>query len=478
MKKVVIIGAGPAGLSAAYELLRKSNDYKVVIFEQEDRVGGLAKTLVFDGGRVDIGGHRFFSRNQDVVALWKHILPEADNGMLLRNRESHILWDSKLIRYPICLDAQTFRAIGFAEGFKVSLSYLSAKFHRRKICSLEDFYIDRFGKELYSLFFETYTKKLWGLSADMLSADWGEQRVQGISLRTLIFSAFGKSEKEEKSLISQYRYPALGSGQLWDELGEKVAALGGIIKTGCTVKHLQLADSHISSIEYADNTGLHRESCDYLISSMPLKDLLLSIDTAPAEITSIGRRLLFRDMIVVALTFSQRSMGDNYPKVQKDSWVYMQDTSTTFGRMQILNNWSPYASVVEGHILLELEYFCTEGDNLWKQPDAQLIKSAIRELIQCGICNEQANAKYSLVRRVEKAYPVYTDGYYDLPTAEAWVNDIHNLQCIGRSGQHHYNNMDHAVETGLIAARNIIDKVYDKERIWHVNTDREYLENQ
>lgn len=478
MKTVVIIGAGPAGLSAAYELLRESSDYKVVIFEKEDSVGGLAKTLTFDGGRVDIGGHRFFSKNEEVVALWKHILPETDGGMLLRDRESHILWDSKLINYPIRLDAQTFRVIGLSKGIRVGISYLAAKIHRKTICSLEDFYIDRFGKVLYSMFFKTYTKKLWGISADALSPDWGEQRVQRISLRTLILSAFGTFQKEERSLVSQYHYPAFGSGQLWDELSRKVMALGGIIHTGCTVEYLQVEDSCVSAIEYTDGTGRHRMLCDYVISSMPLKDLLLSMNAVPIEITSIANRLSFRDMIVVALAFPKTSMGDNYQKVKKDSWVYMQDTSATFGRMQLLNNWSPYATMVDEHILLELEYFCTKGDSLWSQPNTQLVESSIRELIQCGICIKHASASYSLVRRIEKAYPVYTDGYYDLPAVESWINGIGNLQCVGRNGQHRYNNMDHAVETGLIAARNILHKDYDRERIWHVNTDREYLEKQ
>lgn len=328
------------------------------------------------------------------------------------------------------------------------------------------------------MFFKTYTKKLWGISADALSPDWGEQRVQRISLRTLILSAFGTFPKEERSLVPQYHYPAFGSGQLWDELSRKVMALGGIIHTGCTVEYLQVEDSCVSAIEYTDGTGRHRMLCDYVISSMPLKDLLLSMNAVPTEIASIASRLFFRDMIVVALAFPKTSMGDNYQKVKNDSWVYMQDTSATFGRMQLLNNWSPYATMVDEHILLELEYFCTKGDSLWSQPNTQLVESSIRELIQCGICIKHASASYSLVRRIEKAYPVYTDGYYDLPAVESWINGIGNLQCVGRNGQHRYNNMDHAVETGLIAARNILHKDYDRERIWHVNTDREYLEKQ
>lgn len=478
MKRVAIIGAGPAGLSAAYELLSKSNEYKVVILEKDNVVGGLSKTINFDGGRVDIGGHRFFSKNEEILNFWRCILPESNEGMLLRDRSSHILWDSKLINYPIRLDVQTLKALGISKGIKVISSYLAEKCRHRTINNLEDFYIDRFGKELYSMFFQAYTEKLWGLSANEISSDWGAQRVQNISLRTLVLSAIGRIHEDERSLIKKYSYPALGAGQLWDELSKRVIELGGVIETDSTVECFQLEGSHIKTVEYKKGNAHYQMVCDYIISSMPLKDLIFSINKSPLEIKEICKRLHFRDMMIVAFDLQRDSMGPTYQKVKKDSWIYMQDTMTTFGRIQVLNNWSPYATKVDGHGLLELEYFCTEGDSLWNKADTQIVELSLKELIQCGICNEKAKICHSVVKRVEKAYPIYTDGYYELSTVEEWINGINNLQCIGRNGQHRYNNMDHAVETGLIAARNIINKAHDRKLIWNVNTDKKYLENQ
>lgn len=478
MKNVVIIGAGPAGLVTAYELLNKSgpSEYRVIVLEKDNEIGGLSKTITFGGGRVDIGGHRFFSKNEEILNLWRNLLPKNDKGMLQRERLSHILWNSKLINYPIQLDIDTVKALGIFDSVKVILSYLKEKCGYRKINNLEDFYVNRFGKQLYSMFFKDYTEKLWGVSASNLSSDWGEQRVQKISIRTLVLSALGKQHENERSLIKKYNYPALGAGQLWEELAKKVVELGGIIETGSTVEHLQLDDSQIKVVKYRNGNDYYQLFCDYVISSMPLRDLIFSINESPYEIKEICKRLYFRDMIVVAFDLEQDSMGANYHKVKKDSWIYMQDTTVTFGRIQILNNWSPYAVKVDGHVLLEIEYFCKEGDSLWNKVDMDIVEWTLKELTQCGICNEKPKIFYSIVKRVEKAYPIYTDGYNELSLVKEWVNTINNLQCIGRNGQHRYNNMDHAVETGLIAARNIINQVHEKESIWNVNVDKKFLE--
>lgn len=477
MKTVAIIGAGPAGLAAAYELLSQSNEYQVIIYEKDDSVGGLSKTFEFEGGRVDIGGHRFFTKSSDVLCLWENILPISDKGMLARDRKSHILWNSKLIDYPIEFNIQTMQVLGLIEGAKVAISYLQSKCIRKDIKNLEDFYVDRFGRKLYSIFFRDYTRKLWGMPANKLSPDWGTQRIQNVSLSEVFWSLLGiNNHPKERSFITQYRYPAFGAGQFWNALADRIVKMGGHIETNCFVNHLHMDDTHILSVEYKLQEQSIKKDCDYVISSMPLSELVMVVENSPIEVREIGKKLHYRDMVIVGIDLPGESMGRMFPKVQKDSWLYMQDVTMTFGRIQILNNWSPYAVKAKDHILLELEYFCDKGDALWLEDDAMLIKESLAELIQCGICSSDATISSYLVKRIEKAYPVYTDGYNQLDAVEEWIEGIDNLRCIGRNGQHRYNNMDHSVETGIAAARSILNENYNRKRIWNVNTDKEYLE--
>ncbi len=479
MKTVAIIGAGPAGLSMAFELLRQSNEYCVTIFEKESEIGGLSKTFEFEGGRVDIGGHRFFTKNESVQELWETVLPIADQGMLVRNRKSHILWKSKLIEYPVQLNLQTIRALGVIKGVKVVTSYLISMHKNNHINTLEDFYVQRFGRELYSTFFENYTYKLWGIPANQLSSDWGEQRVQKVSLaglvRSMIFEQ-GKRSSEERSLIKEFYYPSFGSGQLWNELWNKILALGGKLETDCTVDGFELNGTGISSIEYTRNNVKHKKGFDYVISSMPLKDLVSSLDNCPDEIRQIANRLLYRDMIIVAVEIAKSETGFSFQIAEKDCWLYMQDEKMSFGRVQILNNWSPYAAASKDSILLELEFFCDKDDEMWRTDDRELLKKSISELVLCGLCKDSAKAVSYFIKRIEKAYPIYTDGYYQLDIVEEWINRIDNLRCIGRNGQHRYNNMDHSVETGIEAAKSILNENYDRKWLWNVNKKQEYLE--
>ena len=471
MKTVAIIGAGPAGLSAAYSLLNHSNEYCVTIFEKETTVGGLSKTFTFDGGRVDIGGHRFFTKDKDVQQLWDRILPPGDQGMLVRDRKSHILWNGKLIQYPVQLNAQTVKSLGFFNGARVILSYIQAK-KNQSVHTLEEFYTQRFGKELYSLFFRDYTEKLWGIPPDALSADWGAQRVSGVSMAVLIKSLLrigGRTNTNERSLITQFQYPAYGSGQLWNALAKNVIEHGGKIETGCTVQRLIMQDSRIEAVEYTKNSQIQIRSFDYVLSSMPLGELILSIDNAPDSIRQTGRRLLYRDMIIVGIELPAYDMASTFETAKEDNWLYMQDKDLTFGRIQILNNWSPNAIFSKESIVLELEFFCTKGDALWEASNDRLIEISLSELSQCGICKRGAKAVSHIVKKIEKAYPIYTDGYDQLDTIINWVVGIHNLRCIGRNGQHRYNNMDHSVEAGLEAAKSILNPNYDQKNIWNIN---------
>lgn len=481
MKRIAIIGAGPAGLSAAYELLLHSKDCQVVIFEKDSIVGGLSKTFDFEGGRVDVGGHRYFTKNEEVFKLWNDVLPYSDDGMLIRDRKSHILWESRLITYPIQLDLKTVKSLGLRLGIQVAISYIFAKMKKIEIQSLEDFYINRFGKKLYILFFRDYTHKLWGLPASMLSSDWGMQRIRKISLGQLLRSFIIPRDKdfEERSLITKYHYPAKGAGQLWEALSARIVMLGGDIRLNCSVEKINTHGSLLVSIQSINTLNCSKgniEEFDYIISSMPLVDLIAAIDCTPSPIREIGSRLEYRDMVVVGIELDVSSMGSIFHEAHDDSWLYMQDSSVTFGRLQILNNWSPLSMNKKDHVVIELEYFCNHSDALWSCSDKELVDLSLGELKGICFCNDTAVPISSIVKRIEKAYPVYTDGYFYLQEVRTWLDGWDNLQCIGRNGQHRYNNMDHSVETGLIAARNIITGEKDKESLWSVNEKKEYHE--
>lgn len=479
LKTVAIIGAGPAGLSAAYELLSNSNEYKVVIFEKEGSVGGLSKTYEFPGGKIDIGGHRFFTKNDEVLGLWKKVLSFDEDGMLVRNRKSHILWNSRLINYPITLDIQMLKIFDVITCVEIFFSYLHAKIKRKKVTSLEDFYIKRFGKKLYVLFFEEYTKKLWGIYANQLSADWGEQRIQKISLGQLLKSIIIRKKNvssEERSITDKYMYPAFGAGQLWSKLAAQIREMGGVIKLNCKVTHLSINDSLIKSISYQSGDIIYKDSFDYVITSMPLRELCCSLDKLPTEVLDIAKRLYYRDMLVIGLEIKKDKMGIIYNKAEKDSWLYTQDSNMSFGRIQILNNWSPYVVKNKENVLLELELFCDKGDELWEMKDAHLVRKVMHELQLCRFCKSGSKVESSIVKRIEQAYPVYTEGYYQLEQIRNYLDVVKNLQCIGRNGQHKYNNMDHSVESGIQAANNIINGNIDRKKLWNINVKKEYYE--
>lgn len=477
-RSVAIIGAGPAGLSAAYALLKGSSDYKVTVYEKELVVGGLSKTFEFEGGRVDIGGHRFFSRNPEVLALWEEVLPSDPEGLLLRDRASHILWNSRLIEYPIQLDLETLRSLGVARALKVIASYLRAKFHRENASDLETFYVNRFGGELYKTFFRDYTSKLWGLPASAISSDWGSQRVRKVSLGALLGANLsgGSARSKERSLIGKYLYPAHGSGQLWNALADKVVELGGEIITGCSVKKLSLVGNRVEQLECAKGGGRFSSKPDYVISSMPLSDLAQSAVGVPIEVKKVCDGLLYRDMVIVAVSVRKSFKGAAFEKASKDSWLYLQDPSLSAGRCQILNNWSPMASCDDDHLLLEMEYYCAKGDSLWEQGDLCLAELALSELVKCGLCEDGVFFDSYFVKRIEKAYPVYTGAYHQLSFVEDWACRVDNLICIGRNGQHRYNNMDHSVECGLRAARALEGDAHAASSVWSVNRGEDYIE--
>nr|MCR4879604.1 NAD(P)/FAD-dependent oxidoreductase [Bacilli bacterium] len=487
-KKVVIIGAGPAGLSAAYEL-NKKGDFDITILELEEFVGGISRTVNYKNNRMDIGGHRFFTKNDRVNDLWHEIMPlqsapskddilldrkiecdpngrdpeKEDEVILKRHRVSRIYFVKKFFDYPISMKPRTFINMGFSRTMKAGFGYIASTFHKRDEKSLEDFYINRFGKPLYQLFFESYTEKLWGVHPSKLSADWGAQRVKGLSLSKAILNAITKpfkkkdKSKVETSLIEQFEYPKLGPGQLYTILANKLEKEGVKIIYKEEVNHLYLdKDNNINKVVTKDGKEYQ---ADYVISSMPIKDLFFALgeDKVSKESYELATTLPYRDFITVGLLLDKLKIK-NKTKIKTlnelvpDTWIYVQERDVSMGRIQIFNNWSPYMVNDPLHtVWIGLEYFCSEGDEMWNSKDEDFINMATNELIKMGIIESKDNVLDSTRKKVKKAYPAYFGSYDHFDVIRNELDKISNLYCIGRNGQHRYNNMDHSMLTGLIA---------------------------
>ena len=514
MKSVLIIGAGPAGLTAAYELLRQSREYSVTILEESDAVGGLSKTVNYRGNRMDIGGHRLFSRIPEVNAWWESMLPiqgapplddrllgrsstvraggpdpeKTDKVMLVRKRLSRIWFQGKFFDYPISLKAETVLNLGIRTAVCVGFSYLSAVLHKREEHSLEDFYINRFGKKLYSMFFESYTTKLWGRSPAEIAPDWGAQRVRGLSFRMLLREVLserprGKSRRIETSLIGEFLYPKLGPGELWDITAAGIEALGGRIIRNARVTGLCREGGRICALTYEEDGREKRMTGDYIISSMPLRDLIRGMDQAPEEVRHIAEGLLYRDYMTVGvltrgLRIQNRTKIPTMGGIIPDHWIYVQDPSVHMGRIQIYNNWSPYLVRDPAHtVWLGLEYFCSEGDVMWSMSDEAFEETAIAEMLQMGLIGSKDDVLDFHVERVKKAYPAYFGTYSRMGELRAWLDEIENLYCVGRNGQHRYNNIDHSMCTAFESVRAILSGSADKHALWSVNTEEAYHES-
>lgn len=515
-KKVIIIGAGPAGLTAAYCLLKNGKgQFHPVIYEASNEIGGISKTVEYHGNRIDIGGHRFFSKSDEVVNLWHEVMPlqgkpssddlllnreikTAENGpdpancdrvMLSRNRVSRILYLHKFFDYPISIKWQTFHNMGFGRTMKAGFGYLGSAIHKRKEASLADFYINRFGKPLYKMFFEDYTEKVWGRNPSQISPDWGSQRVKGLSLwkafTNVITKPFKKnSKKVETSLIESFEYPKKGPGSLYEEMASLIVKMGGEIHKESEVVKVNLQDNKVTSLVVKSNSQETTIEGDYFISSMPLKDLYFAFgkDNVPAAPFEVATHLIYRDFITVGLLM-KKLLITNTTKIKTvnnivpDTWIYVQEREVKLGRLQIFNNWSPY--MVEKpteNIWIGLEYFATEGDALWNMPKDEFIKMAIGELSEIKVI-DPADVLDSTQIKVKKAYPAYFDSYKDIKVVQDHLNTITNLYCVGRNGQHRYNNMDHSMLTAMDAVKSILDPAsFKKEEIWNVNTEKDYAE--
>ena len=510
-KKVIIIGAGPAGLTAAYELLKKSKNYDITILEGTEDVGGISKTVKYKGYRMDIGGHRFFSKSDEVVNFWKEIMMiqgdipydyketgryvfTSDNGpspdkndkvMLVRNRISRIYYLDKFFDYPISLKLQTLKNMGLIRTIKSGFSYLKSVVIKKKEDCLENFYINRFGKYLYSIFFEKYTEKLWGRHPKDISADWGAQRVKGLSIFGVIKNMFMKifhikSKNVETSLIEEFYYPKYGPGQLWEEVLNKVISMGGKIIYKSEVKKITFKKEKIVSVT-ASNTEYKG---DIFISSMPLRDLVNGLDgdkQVNRNIKRIAKGLPYRDFVTVGFLVDKlklENMTDikTLGNVVPDCWIYVQDARVKLLRLQIFNNWSPYlVKNPRKEVWIGAEYTCSENDKIWKMNDKETSDFVGMELEKIGILDKE-NIKDFHVEKIKKAYPSYFDTYEEIDTLIKYLDKYINLYCIGRNGQHRYNNMDHSMMTAFEAVNNILGDIKEKDNIWNVNTEKIYHE--
>jgi len=513
---VVIIGAGPAGLTAAMELVRDGRMQPLVL-EASQEVGGISRTVEYRGNRMDIGGHRFFSKSDWVMNWWREILPiatrqqnvsiayqgrqrtvetdgagglERDRVMLVRDRLSRIYFLRKYFDYPIKLNATTIGNLGLVRLMRAGFSYVWAMlFPRRPERSLEDFLINRFGGELYRTFFKDYTEKVWGVACDQISAEWGAQRIKGLSILEALRHAWrtlrgggSAGQATKTSLIEHFLYPRLGPGQLWQEVSRRVSDQGGEIRFGQEVLGLRHGDRRALAVLVKGEGGEPVEvPGDFVISTMPIKDLVAGMQPpAPEEVRKIAAGLPYRDFITVGLLVSrmranrqsQSARSDHMPP---DNWIYIQDRDVRIGRLQIFNNWSPDLVADEGKVWLGLEYFCQEGDDLWSMDDASMKAFAAAELEKIDMI-DRADVIDGTVIRVPKTYPAYFGAYENFPELRSWIDGIDNLFLVGRNGMHRYNNQDHSMLTAKLAVEAILAGRKDKSAIWAVNVDDDYHE--
>lgn len=408
--------------------------------------------------------------------------------MLIRNRVSRIYYLKKFFDYPVSMKKETFANMGFVRTMKAGFSYLKTIFVKKKEDSLENFYINRFGKVLYGMFFEKYTEKLWGRHPKQISADWGAQRVKGLSIKAVIKDMFSKvfkktNKEKETSLIEEFWYPKYGPGQLWETLATEVENLGGKIEKGYLVKNINIEKNAVKSVECETKNGTEKIEGDIFISSMPLKDLVggLKGEKVPDKIQSIAKGLPYRDFITVGLLVKKLNLENKtniktLGNIVPDCWIYVQEPDVKLGRIQIFNNWSPYmVEKPEETVWIGLEYFCNENDEYWNMSDREFIKFATDELEKMNIIKKE-DVLDSHRERVKKAYPAYFDTYSEIDKLIKYINEFDNLYCIGRNGQHRYNNMDHSMVTAFEATKNIKNNINNKENIWNVNTEKEYHE--
>ena len=555
MSRAIIIGAGPAGLTAALELLRRT-EIKPLVLEASGEIGGISRTIRYKGNRMDIGGHRFFSKSDRVMLWWIDLMP-PENGtsgavisyqgkervvevpmdqpqepplrgmgplekheegeeveeevedhahtekmvahepetpelvMLIRPRKSRIYYLRKFFDYPITLTATTLSNLGAVRTLRVGMSYLVSRVTQiRPEKSLEDFLINRFGRELYLTFFKSYTEKVWGTPCNEISAEWGAQRIKGLSLTTAVkhfvkktFSGGSKAKGDvaqkgtDTSLIERFMYPKLGPGQLWEHVADEVVRLGGEVCTGWKVDRVHCEGERVAWIEAVNELGQReRFEGDYFFSTMPMKELVRAMDApVPENVREVSEGLQYRDFITVGLLVDRLKVREPDGGLLKDTWIYVQEPDVQLGRLQIFNNWSPYLVADASKVWIGLEYFCYETDDLWKMPDEELKRFAIAEVAKIGILNAEDVSDAHVVR-VPKTYPAYFGTYNRFDELREFTDRFENLFLVGRNGMHKYNNQDHSMLTAMTVVDGLVAGRVDKAALWEINTEMEYHE--
>ena len=513
----VIIGAGPAGLTAAYELLTRT-DILPIVLEKSTYMGGISRTVNYKGNRIDLGPHRFFSKSDRVMNWWFQFMPIADDNevheityqratrrvvataagadpdrvMLVRNRKTRIYFLRRFFEYPITLSKDTVVKLGLWRTARIGMSYVYSVLRPIKPeQNLEQFFINRFGRLLYRTFFKSYTEKVWGVPCHEISAEWGAQRVKGLSILKSLKHALSKifsrrpadlaQKSTETSLIERFLYPKFGPGQMWELVAEEVIARGGRIITDAEVERLHVDGDSITHVEIKDaKTGKKAVyGGDYFFSTMPVKELIAGLAVAvPENVKQVAAGLIYRDFITVGILVDRLLVSRDTPQGKKlieDSWIYIQEPDVLAGRLQIFNNWSMAMVADPDKVWIGVEYFCYETDAIWKQPDAAIAQLAIGELEKIGIL-DPADVRDSTVVRMPKTYPAYFGAYDRFGEIRQYVDELKNLFLVGRNGMHKYNNQDHSMLTAMVAVDNIAAGRTDKANLWAVNTEQEYHE--
>jgi len=514
----IIIGAGPAGLTAAFELQRSSS-IKPIVLEASHDIGGISRTVRYKGNRMDIGGHRFFSKSDRVMQWWLNLMPVEggvgstgqlryqgqqcdlpvassscdpqieDLVMLVRQRKSRIYFLRRFFDYPISLTATTFRNLGVMRTFRCGISYLrSVVLPHREERSLEDFIINRFGKQLYLTFFKSYTEKVWGVPCHLISAEWGAQRIKGLSLKAVIvhfvrktFGAMhsdGIAQKQtETSLIERFIYPKFGPGQLWEHVADRIRGEGGKVQFGIKIDRINVNGNKVASVEGVNQSGERvTYAGDYFFSTMPVRDLIRAVSgEVPADVVEVSDGLMYRDFITVGLLAKKLAVMEKDGTPIKDNWIYIQEPDVILGRLQVFNNWSPWLVASAEKVWIGLEYFCNETDPIWNLSDEEMKKLAVAEVVKIGILKAE-DVEDSHVVRVPKTYPAYFGSYDRFGLIRRYTDSFENLFLVGRNGMHKYNNQDHSMLTAMTAVENIVNGVATKDNIWAINTEVEYHE--
>jgi protoporphyrinogen oxidase len=519
MEKVAVIaGAGPAGLTAAFELLHRSGVRPIVI-EADTQVGGISRTINYRGNRMDLGGHRFFSKSDWVMNWWQSLLPvaategellglayqgqqrdfapadtaasETGQVMLVRSRLSRIFYRRRFFDYPLKLNSTTLANLGPTYAAAVGASYVKARIAPRSPeITLEDFLVNRFGDKLYRTFFKDYTEKVWGVPCSEISAEWGAQRIKGLSISKALWHAVSKPFKAtpdtaqkgtETSLIERFLYPRLGPGQMWETVAERVVAAGGVLHLRHRVVGIHRTGNRVEAVDVRDESSgeVRRIACDYFISTMPIKELTGLLQPDNAHISGIAAALPYRDFMTAGLLVKrmrpQAGGAGSANGMPPDNWIYVQEPDVKLGRLQIFNNWSPALVADPATIWLGLEYFCAQGDELWSMPDATFLDFAGRELAKIGLI-DSADVLDGTVVRVPKAYPAYFGSYNDIGRVRGYLDTFTNVFPVGRNGMHRYNNQDHSMLAAKAAVDCIVAGSTDKSSLWSVNVEDEYHE--